>query len=64
MTRERNRRKQTETLSDRLARFSGEARQRAEKLPPGPERDAEMKKIAAADTAAKWANSTELTRPE
>jgi hypothetical protein len=45
MTVERKRIKQTDTLAERLAKFSGEARTRAEKLPPGPEREAELKRI-------------------
>lgn len=58
MMTQRNRKKQRETLADRLARFSDQARQRVERLPPGPERNSELKKIASAEAAAQWANSS------
>jgi hypothetical protein len=59
----RPRTKQTESLSDRLAAFAAETREKANSLPPGPERDALLKKIHQADTAAHldhWAMSPGL----
>ncbi|MDH2347636.1 hypothetical protein QCM77_04910 [Bradyrhizobium sp. SSUT18] len=39
MTAKRNRRKQTQSLQERLAMFAETARERARSLPPGKERD-------------------------
>lgn len=39
MTAKRNRRKQTQSLQERLAAFAQTARERARSLPPGKERD-------------------------
>ncbi|MDF0581920.1 hypothetical protein [Bradyrhizobium yuanmingense] len=39
MTAKRNRRKQTQTLQERLAAFADSARERARDLPPGRERE-------------------------
>ena len=39
MTAKRNRRKQTQTLQERLATFAESARERALSLPPGRERE-------------------------
>lgn len=39
MTAKRNRRKQTQTLQERLAAFADSARERARNLPPGRERE-------------------------
>jgi hypothetical protein len=39
MTAKRNRRKQTQTLQERLAAFAESARERARDLPPGRERE-------------------------
>jgi hypothetical protein len=56
----RRRYKQTNSLKDRLASFANEARERASRLRPGPERDALLKKANQADTAShidEWASS-------
>jgi len=39
MTAKRNRRKQTQSLQERLAAFADAARERARSLPPGRERE-------------------------
>ena len=39
MTAKRNRRKQTQSLQERLTTFAETARERARSLPPGKERD-------------------------
>jgi hypothetical protein len=60
--------KQTVSLTDRLALFANEIREKALHLAPGPERDALLRKIEQADTAAdlekSWANSPELQPPK
>lgn len=48
----RRRFKQTTSLNDRLASFEQQARDRAEKLPPGPERELMLKKVRQAATAS------------
>jgi hypothetical protein len=63
---ERHRIKQTESLSDRVAAFAAETREKANLLPPGPERDALLKKIRQAETASRldeWASSPGLQPP-
>ena len=55
--------KQSQSLQDRLAAFAQGARDEAEKLPPGIERNNMLRKASQADTAAHlddWANSPEL----
>ncbi|MGC2177316.1 MAG: hypothetical protein WA650_03725 [Bradyrhizobium sp.] len=62
----RNRIKQTISLKDRLASFAREVREKASILPPGPEREALIKKARQADTASRlddWANSPRLQAP-
>ena len=62
----RRRFRQTKSLQDRLAAWAEEVRQQAAKLPPGPERDALLKKLRQADTASHlddWANSPGLQPP-
>jgi|HubBroStandDraft_6_1064221.scaffolds.fasta_scaffold2123989_1 hypothetical protein len=58
---QRHRFKQTESLQDRIASFGREAREKAARLPPGPERDALLKKARLADNSGShledWANS-------
>lgn len=59
----RNRMKQTRSLQDRLAKFAADARQEAEGLPEGPERDELLKKGRRAKTASEiegWASSPDL----
>ena len=56
----------TPPLKDRLTAFAEEARQKADELPPGPERDEMLKKARQADTACHldaWANSPGLRPP-
>jgi hypothetical protein len=48
----RRRFKQTTSLHERLVAFANEARERAATLPPGPERNALLKKVSQADTAS------------
>jgi hypothetical protein len=57
---------QTQLLQDRLLTWTEEVREQAAKLPPGPERDALLKKLRQADTAAQmedWLNSPGLQPP-
>jgi len=64
---QRRRFKQTSSLKDRLASFAEAARQKALQLRPGPEKDALLKKVRQADTAARledWANSPGLQPPK
>lgn len=54
------------SLQDRLAAWARQVREQAAKLPPGPERDALLKKASQADTASRldqWANSSGLQPP-
>lgn len=60
---QRHRSKQIESLQDRIASFGRKAREKASQLPPGPEREALLKKARLADTGAHiedWANSPGL----
>jgi hypothetical protein len=62
----RRRFKQTVPLQDRLATWAEDVRAQAEQLPPGPERDALLKKASQADVASHlddWANSPGLQPP-
>ena len=55
------------SLKDRLEAFAEEARAKAERMPPGPERDEMLKKVRQADVAAHlddWANSPGLRAPK
>jgi hypothetical protein len=59
--------KQNISFHDRLATWANQVREQADSLPPGPERDALLKKASQADTAAHledWANSTGLQPPK
>jgi hypothetical protein len=59
--------KQTYSLTDRVAAFAADTREKANRLPLGPERDALMKKIRHADTAChldQWAQSPGLQSPK
>jgi hypothetical protein len=63
----RRRLKQTVSLRDRLNAWATEVRERAKTLPPGPERDAQLKRASQADVAAhldEWANSPGLQPPK
>ncbi len=59
----RRRVKQSTSLQDRLASFAKDAREKAARLRPGPERDELLSKARQAETAShvdEWANSPEL----
>ena len=54
------------TLQDRLAAWAKEVMEQAAKLPPGPERDALLKKARQVDVASHlddWAESPGLRPP-
>ena len=54
----RRRSKQTESFQDRIAPFGRIAREKASRLPPGPEREILLMKARLADTGAhvdEWA---------
>jgi len=55
----RGRFKQASSLRERLAEWAKEVREQAAYLPPGPDREALLKKARQADTASQlddWAN--------
>ena len=57
----RNRRKQTVPFDERLQRAANDARQAAQRLPQGPQRDLLLKKAGQAETAVRingWLTST------
>jgi len=59
---QRRRFKQSESLQDRLMKFAKEARDKASRLPPGPEQDNMLSKARQANTAFHlddWINSLE-----
>ncbi|TGN85130.1 hypothetical protein EOW77_0019990 [Bradyrhizobium yuanmingense] len=63
----RRRFKQQLTLEDRLSAWVQQVREQASKLPPGPERDALLKKARQADVANHlndWVKSPELQPPK
>lgn len=63
----RRRLKQQVSLQDRLAAWSKKVETEAAKLPPGPEREALIKKARQADVAAHlddWAKSPGLQSPK
>jgi hypothetical protein len=54
------------SFGERLSAFAEEERKKVSSLPPGLEREAALRKIRQADTAAhldEWANSFEPTSP-
>jgi hypothetical protein len=64
---ERRRLKQTTSFKDRLIAWAESVRKQAEKMAPGPQRDALLTKASRADTAAHlddWANSPGLQPPK
>jgi hypothetical protein len=64
---QRRRFNQTEPLQDRIASFAREAREKASRLPPGPERDTLLKKARLADTGGHledWTNSSASRPPK
>jgi hypothetical protein len=63
----RHRFKQTTPLQQRLTEWAKTVLEKANQLPPGPERDDLIKKARQADTAAHlddWANSSGLQPPK
>jgi DNA anti-recombination protein RmuC len=50
--------------NERLIREADEARERAKKLPPGPERDALLKRARQAEITQRWLSSSELKPPD
>jgi hypothetical protein len=67
MIAKRNRRKQTATFDERLQRAARDAREAARGLPPGPQRDALLKRASQAETASRineWLASPGLRAPE
>jgi hypothetical protein len=59
----RHRFKQSISFHDRLTTWANQVREQANSLPPGPEREALLKKAQQADTASHlddWANSPGL----
>jgi hypothetical protein len=63
----RRRFKQKLTLQDRLSAWVTQVHEQASKLPPGPERDALLKKARQADVANHlhdWAKSPGLQSPK
>jgi hypothetical protein len=61
MTVKRNRRKHTVSFSERLQMAASDARQAAQKLPQGTERDVLLKKAKQAETAVRingWLTSS------
>ena len=63
---QRRRFKNTLTFPDRLAKEAGRLRDEAKTKPPGPERDALLRKARQADTAAhidQWVSSPGLRPP-
>jgi hypothetical protein len=59
--------KQSLDLKDRLASFIKRVQEQASQAPPGAERNALLKKVSQAETAARmeeWASSPELQPPK
>jgi hypothetical protein len=64
---QRQRFKQTKSLQDRLSEFIADARAKVLSMPESKDRDALLKKIRQAETAANiegWANSPGLQPPK
>jgi hypothetical protein len=67
MQQQRRRFKQQLPLQDRLCAWSDKVRQQADQLPPGPGREAQLKRARQAETALhldEWANSAGLQPPK
>jgi hypothetical protein len=63
----RRRFKQSTSLKDRLFSFANEMREKASRLPPGPEQDDVLRRARQADTAShldEWINSAGLQSPK
>jgi len=66
MIKRRRRFKQTTSLSERLASFARDLRDKAANVAPGEERDDLLRRARRADTASRldaWANSPGLQAP-
>lgn len=64
---QRRRFKQTLSLEERLAQAAARMREEAKELPPGPEREALLKKARQTDTGAhvsEWLSSPGLQPPD
>ena len=64
---ERRRFKQTASLQDRVVAWAKQVREEADRLPPGPDRDALLKKARQTETAMnleKWVSSPRLQPPK
>lgn len=64
---ERRRVKQVRSLEDRMAEQAARLKDRASQMPPGPERDALLKRARIADTGAhlsQWLSSPGLQPPD
>jgi hypothetical protein len=59
---ERRRFKQTKSLEERLIMEARRAREEAERMPPGRERDLLMRKARHAESGAEWLTSLGLQR--
>jgi hypothetical protein len=67
MYRQRRRFKEMGSLQDRLVKFGTDAREKALRLPPGPEQEDMLRKARFADTASHldgWIGSLELQPPK
>jgi hypothetical protein len=51
-------------MNELLIHEAEQARERAKKLPPGPERDAVLKKARRAEITDRWLSSSELKPPD
>jgi hypothetical protein len=63
----RRRFKHTTSLQDRIAEWAASIRKEAASMPPGPDRDALIKKLQQAERAMHleaWANSSGLRPPD
>ncbi|MBR0931715.1 hypothetical protein JQ561_34335 [Bradyrhizobium diazoefficiens] len=64
---ERRRVKQVRSLEDRMADQAAKLKDQASQMPPGPERDALLKRARIADTGAhlsQWLSSSGLQPPD
>jgi hypothetical protein len=62
----RSRFKQSQSLKDRLASFAKGVKEKASRLPPGPEKEELLRKARRADAAShldEWVNSPGLQPP-
>jgi len=55
--------REIQQMNERLIREAERARERARKLPPGPARDALLKKARQTEKIERWLSSSELEPP-